>query len=183
MQLDKKLQHLGFQPTDYTIVGDDFIMTPKFQDVQVSPAVFDEEGELVSEAVIEQVDVTPAKPTEEQLQAAYEEVQLKECDIALLIEEYVKNCERDPENDCINIVDGLLHSFSFTHIVKPTNAQLLALKSAAEVKSSQEQINKEAEQYLAKTDWLILRAWDSGVAIPDGVQLLRQQARDRIVRS
>lgn len=164
MNLDKVLQHLGFQPSDYMLSDSDFEMVQKFIEVES-----------------EQVDITPAKPSSEQLQAAWEEVQLKECDIALLISEYVKNAQKDPENDSINIVDGLLHSFSFTHIEKPTNAQLLALKDAVEAKVSQEQINKEAEEFLKATDWMALRSLDD-IPMPEGMQEARQAARARIIR-
>lgn len=182
MNLLKTLQHLGFQSEDYTISGSDFSMVQKLEQQVKTPAVYDEHGELVSEAEMEEVDVTPVKPSEVQLQSAWEEVQLKEYDIALLVNEYVKDCERDIENDCLNIVDGLLHSFSFTHIPKPSNTQLLALKLIVEVKHSQEQINKDAEEYLKSSDWLILRELDSGVQCPVEIKQLRQAARDSIVR-
>jgi len=165
MNIQKTLSHLGFQPSDYTLSDSDFEMVQKFIEVES-----------------EQVDVTPAKPSPEQLQSAWEEVQLKECDIALLVNEYVKDAQRDPENDCLNIVDGLLHSFSYTHIEKPTNAQLLALKSVVEAKVSQELINREAEEFLKRTDFYVIRMADSGIPMPEGLQEQRQQARDRIVR-
>jgi len=165
MNIQKTLFHLGFQPSDYILSDSDFSMVQKFAEVES-----------------EQVDITPAKPSEQQLQSAWEEVQLKECDIALLINEYVKDAQRDPENDCLNIVDGLLHSFTFTHIARPTNAQLLALKSVVEAKVSQELINREAEKYLLETDKWVIRLMDSGVEMPEGIREARQQARDRIVR-
>lgn len=170
MNIQKTLSHLGFQPSDYTLSDSDFEMVQKFQQVEVSPEVYEE------------VDVTPAKPSPEQLQSAWEEVQLSECDIALLVSEYIKGKQRDPENDCLNIVDGLLHSFTFTHIARPTNAQLLALKSVVEAKVSQEQINREAEEFLKATDYYVIRMADSGLPMPEGMQEQRQQARDRIIR-
>lgn len=166
MNLTKVLSHLEFQPSDYILSDSDFSMTPKFIEVES-----------------EQVDVIPAKPSPEQLQAAWEEVQLKECDIALLVNEYVKDAQRDPENDCLNIVDGLLHSFTFTHIAKPTNAQLLALKSVVEAKVSQEEINAAAIKYLAETDYLVIRSVDDpSKPVSDEVKALRQAARDSIVK-
>lgn len=183
MQLEKVLKQIGFELSDYEIWGEDFTMTPKSQQVEKTPAVYDEAGELVSEAEMEEVDVTPEKPNSEQLQKAWEEVQLKECDIALLISEYVKDCEKDPENDSINIVDGLLYSFTFTHIEKPTNAQLLALKSSAEAKQSQEEINKESEDFLKASDFYVIRFMETGVEMPEGMSEARQDAREKIVRS
>ena len=154
MNLEKVLKHLGFLPEDYSIDGSDFLMTSNH-----------------------------VKPSETQLQKAWEEVQLKEYDIATLINEYIKDREIDLENDCFNIVDGVLHSFSYTHITKPTNAHLLELKSIVEAKLIQDKINQEAEEYLKSTDFYVIRMMDSGLPMPEGMQLLRQQARDRIVRS
>lgn len=44
-------------------------------------------------------------------------------------------------------------------------------------------INIESEEYLKSTDFYVIRMMDSGVPMPEGMQLLRQQARDRIVRT
>lgn len=178
MNYKRALENLGLiENEDFTLTVESFEMLPKTETVEVSPAEFDEEGNLLFDAITEEVDVTPAKPSPEQLQAAWEEVQLKECDIALLVSEYIKDKQRDPENDCLNIVDGLLHSFTFTHIERPTNAQLLALKDAVEAKVSQEQISKEAEEYLSATDWMVTRFAETQVEIPEEVKVLRQAAR------
>lgn len=178
MNYKRALENLGLiEKEDFTITVESFEMLPKTQTVETSPAEFDEEGNLLFDAVTEEVDATPARPSEEQLQASWEEVQLKECDIALLVNEYVKDAQRDIENDCLNIVDGLLHSFTFTHIEKPTNAQLLALKDAVAAKVSQELINREAEEYLASTDWMVTRFAETQVEIPEEVKALRQAAR------
>lgn len=177
MNIQKALEHLGFKPEDYIIDGEDFSMVAKSEERLVYPIELDNEGQALTESI----NVTPAKPSLEQLQVAWEEVQLKECDIVLLVNEYVKDAQRDPENDCLNIVDGLLHSFTFTHIARPTNAQLLALKDAVEAKVNQEQINKEAEEYLKATDWMVLRSLD-GIPMPEGIQEARQAARARIIR-
>ena len=45
----------------------------------------------------------------------------------------------------------------------------------------QEQINKEALQYLADTDWYVIRSID-GIAVPSDIQTERAAARLRIVR-
>lgn len=46
----------------------------------------------------------------------------------------------------------------------------------------QEQINREALAYLKSTDWIVIRSMDSGVAVPEEIQLARQAARERIIR-
>jgi hypothetical protein len=178
MNLIATLAQLGFKPEDYTISGDDFSMNEKSEERFIFPTEFDEEGNVLTETV----DITPVKPSPEQLQSAWEEVQLKECDIALLINEYLIGKDRDSENDSLNIANGLLHSFNFTHVEKPTNAQLLALKSLAESKASQKQINEEAEKYLKDTDYLIIREVDCGTQCPAEVKALRQAARNSIIR-
>ena len=45
----------------------------------------------------------------------------------------------------------------------------------------QEQINREALQYLADTDWYVIRSID-GIAVPSDIQTERAAARLRIVR-
>lgn len=45
----------------------------------------------------------------------------------------------------------------------------------------QAKINQEALEYLAKTDWLIIRAIDAGVPCPEDVKAARQAAREKIV--
>ena len=46
----------------------------------------------------------------------------------------------------------------------------------------QERINKESLDYLASTDWLVIREMDSGVACPDEIKAARQAAREAIVK-
>ena len=47
---------------------------------------------------------------------------------------------------------------------------------------AQQQINRDAEEYLTSTDWYIIREVDSGVSCPSDIRSLREQARQRIVR-
>jgi hypothetical protein len=46
----------------------------------------------------------------------------------------------------------------------------------------QERINREALEYLASTDWLIIRELDAGIPCPADVKEARSEARSRIVR-
>ena len=46
---------------------------------------------------------------------------------------------------------------------------------------NQKRINLEAKDYLASTDWYIIRELDSGVPTPPEIKTERQLARDRIV--
>lgn len=46
----------------------------------------------------------------------------------------------------------------------------------------QESTNVQALAYLASTDWLIVREFETGVSCPEEIKALRQDARDSIVR-
>lgn len=46
----------------------------------------------------------------------------------------------------------------------------------------QQKINEEALAYLASTDWMIIRAMDSGIPCPEEVKQARAEARAKIVR-
>ncbi len=43
--------------------------------------------------------------------------------------------------------------------------------------------NAEARAYLDSTDWYVIRFIESGVAVPEDITLLRQQARDSVVET
>jgi hypothetical protein len=46
----------------------------------------------------------------------------------------------------------------------------------------QEKINQESLEYLASTDWLIVREIDANIPCPLDIKQKRQEARDKIVR-
>ena len=46
----------------------------------------------------------------------------------------------------------------------------------------QKRINKESLDYLASTDWLVIREMDSGIACPAEIKAARQAAREAIVK-
>ena len=48
---------------------------------------------------------------------------------------------------------------------------------------TQEEINQEALTYLFATDHHVFKMMELGTPMPEGMSVLRQQARDRIVRS
>ena len=47
--------------------------------------------------------------------------------------------------------------------------------------NAQEAINQEARQYLAETDWMVLREADGGEPMPAEIKQLRAEARERVV--
>lgn len=46
----------------------------------------------------------------------------------------------------------------------------------------QDRINRESQEYLDSTDWMIIRELDAGIACPAEVRQARAEARARIVR-
>jgi len=60
---------------------------------------------------------------------------------------------------------------------------LVVTQKPADMLARQEQgrINQEALAYLASTDWLVIRAMESGVAVAPEVQLKRSKARASVV--
>lgn len=67
-----------------------------------------------------------------------------------------------------------------TGIIFPAEYTIEIQDIAAEVE--QERINREALEYLASTDWLIIRELDAGIPCPADVKQARAEARSRIVR-
>lgn len=59
-------------------------------------------------------------------------------------------------------------------IITPKSTEQLAQQAQAK-------INQESLAYLAETDWMVIRAAEGGVALPDEVKINRQLARDAIV--
>jgi hypothetical protein len=44
------------------------------------------------------------------------------------------------------------------------------------------EINQKALAYLVETDWMVVRQMETGIAIPEDVLVLRQEARQKIVK-
>jgi hypothetical protein len=62
----------------------------------------------------------------------------------------------------------------------PASYQVVITDLSAEI--HQTAVNQEAIAYLASTDFYVVRLMDSGKPLPEGMSVLRQQARDKIVR-
>lgn len=101
-------------------------------------------------------------------------------ELALLISEYLKDKKRH-EDDSFNISEEQIVRWDFKYVPQPTMEELEALAPVIEKKAKQEKINVEAKQYLQKTDWLIVRALDSGIPCPTEIKVARAQARASIV--
>lgn len=99
-----------------------------------------------------------------------------------LISEYLKDKQRDHENDCFNIVDGQIFSWNFSYVSQPTMEELQALAPKLEADMLQEAINAEAEAYLASTDFYIIRQLDCGAPCPEEIKQARALARQSIIR-
>ena len=71
------------------------------------------------------------------------------------------------------LISGVWGSFADLEIETIDLTLELAQKSA----------NDQALNYLASTDWYVIRKMDTGIAVPEEIEKLRQDARERIVRS
>jgi len=111
------------------------------------PAVLDVDGITIitpevaaydEVSMIQEFFPLPA-PTQLQLDETWKHIQLSESDISLLISEYLKGKDllRDPENDSINIVNGNIHSWSFSKIPQPTADELVALIALLNIKNAE----------------------------------------------
>lgn len=102
-------------------------------------------------------------------------------DIRDLINEYLKDKQRDLENDCHNIVDDQIFSWTYKYVPQPTMEELQALAPKVEAKIAQAETNAKALAYLASTDYLVLRAIDDPTKpVPEEIKVLRQAARESI---
>lgn len=68
--------------------------------------------------------------------------------------------------------DGLV-----TYLPKVLNDAMIAL----EAQQAQDKTNQEARDYLASTDWLLLRELDGGLAMTAATKKLRADARARVI--
>lgn len=65
-------------------------------------------------------------------------------------------------------------------MIKATGKTQAQLDEQAE-REAQERINREAREYLAETDWYVVRELDTGVAMPDEVRQKRAEARKSVM--
>lgn len=144
MNYKKSLEYLGYtEGVDFELTEGGFEMLEKTRSVVVDtihhdavPAVLDEEDNVITpevpaydEQIFGDETYTPEAPSEALLESAWENIQMKEADVALLVTEFLigKDDLRDFENDSINIVDGFLKDWNFVNIPRPTNSELIAL--------------------------------------------------------
>lgn len=77
----------------------------------------------------------------------------------------------DENNVEISPAQEIIHPAEYTHEIVDISLEI-----------QQQQINAEALEYLASTDWMIVRELETGVQCPVEIKQLRQAARARIVR-
>ena len=61
-----------------------------------------------------------------------------------------------------------------------SNVKTADMKSQEAAKVKQEAINKEARDYLASTDWYVVREMETGVPAPQEIKDARQEARLKV---
>jgi hypothetical protein len=146
-------------------------------------------GETVIESALPAYDETiqatetyfEVFPSTEEILNAHKNICIKEIDIAILIEEYLKDKSalRDTENDSINIVNGQIQDWRFTNIPCPTRDELFDFVAVVELKNSKEAIQKEiAELEASITPRRVREAVISGdnsfiVSIDNQIAVLR----------
>lgn len=105
-------------------------------------------------------------------------------DIVLLVEKFLSlhESDRDYEYDNYSHNGESITRWDFKNIPQPTMEELEALQENVQAKLNQDAINKEALEYLASTDWMIIRELDSGIACPADVKAARAEARAKVVK-
>ena len=66
-----------------------------------------------------------------------------------------------------------------TGVILPAEYEVVIEDISAQVE--QEKINQEALEFLAKTDWMVIRAMEKGLELSPEFKAERQAARDKIV--
>ena len=87
-------------------------------------------------------------PSNGSMTSIWEQIQVEEADIVLLIEEYLKGKEnlRDYGNDSLNIVDNQIYSWSFTNVPQPTVDDFLALINPMKARLAKEALVKSLKE-------------------------------------
>ena len=105
--------------------------------------------------------------------------------IAIAVSEFLADKQNlvDHENDSINIVDNSIYSWNFANIPQPSAEELQACFDLANAKNNQAAVNAKALQYLADTDYLVIRSIDDPTKpVNEEIKQLRAEARLKIVR-
>lgn len=70
----------------------------------------------------------------------------------------------------------------FEKVPAPTLEQLYDLIEMRDAKFSQDEVNRQSLEYLASTDWMAIRQYETGVPMPESVKLQRAEARAKVVK-
>jgi hypothetical protein len=83
-----------------------------------------------------------------------------------------------------DVIDKLESINEFNEIVKQVKLKAEYTVEVEDItaKLAQEQINKEAQEYLDSTDWYIIREMDAGISCPSEIKTLRANARASIIK-
>lgn len=186
------LTEKGFvEDVDYTLRGKEVValektrMVDKIIDHPEIPEIKDENGVIIQEykaAWQETIQVEekffPDIPSTERLMADC----LKSVDVMAIVSHYLENHTR-PQGD-LNIwlfLDGG-DGWRITNIPAPRIETLYDMADESFARITQEQINAEAEAYLASTDKWIIRKVETGVEVPAEITQKRAEARAKVVK-
>lgn len=148
---------------------------------------------MSNEIINAEFEIVSSENQEQELQAPVPSpIEFKE-DVALLVDEYLKEKEVS-EDDSINLelfLKGDVSGWRFKNIPAPSLEELKALEPQVSQKQNQEKVNAEAQKFLDSSDWKVLRHRDqqelglaTSLSSEEFQELLRQRqmARDRIVK-
>jgi hypothetical protein len=112
-------------------------------------------------------------------------------DLKIAISQYLSDKKHLITNeDSMNVFNNELHSWDFANIPQPSIEELEALSQVYDAEQAVIQANKQARDYLASTDWQIIRHQDQlmsnqtpSLSEPELQTLLAQRkaARESIV--
>lgn len=138
MNNKRVLEKLGYvDGVDFEILSETtFAMLEKISIVEITPAVYDENGIEITPAVTEQQSYTPSAPSMEVMEETWAGIQIDDSDIIMLINEYLsdKNHLRDFENDSLNIFENRIFGWNYVNIPQPTILELASLIPSYEAK-------------------------------------------------
>lgn len=168
--LDKYLPHIPYVMEDRTYEGIRFLGKEEPPTQELLDAFIKEEERL---AGIKQKNLDKLDDYYKERQHQYRDEAAKK---AIPLEEKLK-----AEYDSI-IAEIETLRLDAVELQKTLEAKEKFQESWLEVGNAQEKANEKARAYLAETDWFVTRKQETGLEIPEDVQMKRAQARESITK-
>jgi len=168
--LDKYLPHIPYVMEDRTYAGIRFLTKDEPPTQELLDAFIKEEERL---AGIKKNNLSKLDDYYKERQHQYRDEAAKK---AIPLEEKLK-----AEYDSI-IAEIETLRLDAMELQKTLEAKEKFQESWLEVSNAQEKANEAARSYLAETDWFVTRKQETGLDIPEDVQMKRAQARESITK-